>query len=80
MPESQDAKVVELISAIDSKLAKVHTQSLDLSFNELFDMYKSERRSSTSTPTTSVYSSGRKGLSHDLSSPFYSKCLFRQFM
>jgi len=42
MAESQDAKVVELISAIDSKLAKVHTQSLDLSFNELFDMYKSE--------------------------------------
>jgi hypothetical protein len=42
MAESQDAKVVELISAIDSKLAKVHTQSLDLSFNELLDMYKSE--------------------------------------
>lgn len=32
-------KVVELLSAIDSKLAKVHTQSLDLSFNELLDMY-----------------------------------------
>jgi hypothetical protein len=42
MPDPQDTQVVELISAIDSKLAKVHTQSLDLSFNELLDMYKSE--------------------------------------
>ena len=42
MPDPQDTQVIELISAIDSKLAKVHTQSLDLSFNELLDMYKSE--------------------------------------
>nr|MBP7906298.1 hypothetical protein [Alphaproteobacteria bacterium] len=32
----------ELINAIDSKLAKVHTQSLDLSFNEILDMYKNK--------------------------------------
>ncbi|MES2701968.1 MAG: DUF262 domain-containing protein [Bacteroidota bacterium] len=32
--------VVELIGAIDNKLEKVHTQSLDLSFNELLDMYR----------------------------------------
>jgi hypothetical protein len=38
MPVEQDQQVVELINAIDSKLAKVHTQSLDLSFNELLDM------------------------------------------
>lgn len=38
----QDPKVVELIQAIDNKLEKVHTQSLDLSFNELLDMYKSK--------------------------------------
>lgn len=42
MPTPQDTQVVELLSAIDSKLAKVHTQSLDLSFNELLDMYKTE--------------------------------------
>lgn len=42
MLDPQDTTVVELINAIDSKLAKVHTQSLDLSFNELLDMYKSE--------------------------------------
>lgn len=32
--------VVDLIKAIDTKLQKVHTQSLDLSFNELLDMRK----------------------------------------
>lgn len=32
--------VVELINAIDNKLEKVHTQSLDLSFNELLDMHR----------------------------------------
>jgi hypothetical protein len=42
MPTEQDQQVVELISAIDSKLAKVHTQSLDLSFNEILDMFKTE--------------------------------------
>ncbi len=40
MPSTQDQQVIELISAIDSKLAKVHTQSLDLSFNEILDMHK----------------------------------------
>lgn len=42
MPDQQDTQVIELLSAIDSKLAKVQTRSLDLSFNELLDMYKSE--------------------------------------
>lgn len=41
MPNVQD-QVVELINAIDSKLAKVHTQSLDLSFNEILDMFKTK--------------------------------------
>lgn len=41
MPTGQDQQVIELINAIDSKLAKVHTQSLDLSFNEIMDMHKS---------------------------------------
>jgi hypothetical protein len=40
MPSAQDQQVVELITAIDSKLEKVHTQSLDLSFNEILGMYK----------------------------------------
>ncbi len=31
--------VVNLITAIDEKLKRVHTQSLDISFNELLDMY-----------------------------------------
>jgi hypothetical protein len=42
MPNAQDQQVVELIRAIDSKLAKVHTQSLDLSFNEILDMFKNK--------------------------------------
>ena len=38
---SQDnTQVVQLIEAIDSRLKKVHTQSLDLSFNELLDMHQ----------------------------------------
>ena len=32
--------VVGLINAIEGRIRKVHTQSLDLSFNELLDMYK----------------------------------------
>ncbi len=32
--------VIDLITAIDNKLEKVHTQSLDLSFNELLDMHR----------------------------------------
>jgi hypothetical protein len=40
MPNAQDQQVVELIAAIDGKLEKVHTQSLDLSFNEILDMFK----------------------------------------
>ncbi|MDF2190318.1 DUF262 domain-containing protein [Paraflavitalea sp. CAU 1676] len=38
MPEQNS--VIELINAIESKLEKVHTQSLDLSFNEILDMKK----------------------------------------
>jgi hypothetical protein len=34
--------VIDLISAIDSRLKKVHTQALDLSFNELLDMHKNK--------------------------------------
>ncbi len=34
--------VITLINAIDRQVAKVRTQGLDLSFNELLDMYKSE--------------------------------------
>lgn len=37
---STETNVVDLITAIDNKLQKVHTQSLDLSFNELLDMKK----------------------------------------
>jgi uncharacterized protein with ParB-like and HNH nuclease domain len=36
---SKDPSVVDLINAIERRLQKVHTQSLDLSFNELLDMY-----------------------------------------
>jgi hypothetical protein len=42
MPNAPDQQVVELINAIDSKLAKVHTQSLDLSFNEILDMFRTK--------------------------------------
>lgn len=37
---SNQNPVIDLINAIDNKLQKVHTQSLDLSFNELLDMRK----------------------------------------
>ena len=40
MPRETETGVVALLTAIDSTLTKVHTQSLDLSFNELLDMYK----------------------------------------
>ena len=39
--KQEDGRVVELIHAIDNRLKKVHTQSLDLSFNELLDMHRS---------------------------------------
>ena len=42
MPGEAETSVVALLNAIDSTLTKVHTQSLDLSFNELLDMYKSK--------------------------------------
>lgn len=32
--------VVELINAVEAQIERVHTQSLDISFNELLDMYK----------------------------------------
>nr|WP_290228364.1 DUF262 domain-containing protein [Trichocoleus desertorum] len=38
--DTQGQKVVELISAIETQIERVHTQSLDISFNELLDMYK----------------------------------------
>jgi len=34
--------VLELINAVDSRLQKVHTQSLDISFNELLDMHSNK--------------------------------------
>jgi hypothetical protein len=37
MPEN-----IDLISAIEARLQKVHTQALDLSFNELVEMHKSD--------------------------------------
>ena len=42
---SKDAsgpEIVALLAAIDKTVAKVHTQSLDLSFNELLDMYQNK--------------------------------------
>lgn len=33
---------MDLITIVDEKLQKAHTQSLDISFNELLDMYKSK--------------------------------------
>ncbi|CAO3362190.1 DUF262 domain-containing protein [Azospirillum melinis] len=32
----------DLVTVIDSQIQRVHTQSLDLSFNEIMDMYKSD--------------------------------------
>ncbi|BFM40524.1 DUF262 domain-containing protein [Synechocystis sp. LKSZ1] len=39
--DTQESRIVELINAVDNQIKKVHTQSLDISFNELLDMYKS---------------------------------------
>jgi hypothetical protein len=38
--ELQGQKIVELINAVETQIERVHTQSLDISFNELLDMYK----------------------------------------
>lgn len=38
--QTHSSDVIDLINAIDSRLKRVHTQSLDISFNELLDMYK----------------------------------------
>jgi hypothetical protein len=40
--DSKGKDVVDLINSIDSTLKKVQTQSLDLSFNELLDMYNNK--------------------------------------
>ncbi len=41
MPQAKRAaQVVDLINAVDSRLKKVQTQSLDISFNELLDMHR----------------------------------------
>lgn len=40
MSESVPTAISDLISVIDSRVKKVHTTTLDLSFNELFDMFK----------------------------------------
>jgi hypothetical protein len=40
MPNNSESGVIDLIEAIDSRLKKVHTQSFDLSFNELLDMHQ----------------------------------------
>ncbi len=36
----QGHKVVDLINAVEAQIERVHTQSLDISFNELLDMHK----------------------------------------
>src|SRR5689334_17211027 len=38
MAEQNSSGVTEIIDAIEKRVKKVHTQSLDLSFNELLDM------------------------------------------
>src|SRR5215475_15086601 len=40
--DSKGKDVVGLINSIDSTLKRVQTNSLDLSFNELMDMYKNK--------------------------------------
>lgn len=42
MPRETETGVVALLTTIDSTLTKVHTQSLDLSFNELLDMHENK--------------------------------------
>jgi hypothetical protein len=38
--QTQSSDVIDMINTIDSKIKRVHTQSLDISFNELLDMYQ----------------------------------------
>src|SRR6185312_10699840 len=42
MPDPASIGVTDLITVIDSRVKNVHTTTLDLSFNELVDMYKSK--------------------------------------
>ena len=38
--QTHSSDVIDLINTIDNKMKRVHTQSLDISFNELLDMYQ----------------------------------------
>ena len=38
--QTHSSDVIDLINAIDNRMKRVHTQSLDISFNELLDMYQ----------------------------------------
>lgn len=42
MSSNEDAMGVDIITAVDQRIEVVRTQSLDLSFNELLDMYNNE--------------------------------------
>ena len=42
MDAQTDSEITKLLTAIDERVKNVHTQSLDLSFNELLDMYESK--------------------------------------
>ncbi|MHB9035059.1 MAG: GmrSD restriction endonuclease domain-containing protein [Armatimonadota bacterium] len=42
MASNEVSNIVALIGAVDEKISKVRTRSLDVSFNELFDMKKSD--------------------------------------
>jgi hypothetical protein len=42
MADQNQQGVTELITAIDARVKNVHTQTLDLSFNELVDMYEAK--------------------------------------
>jgi Protein of unknown function DUF262 len=40
--QTHSSDVIDLINTIDNKMKRVHTQSLDISFNELLDMYQND--------------------------------------
>ena len=42
MPDPTSTDVTTLISAIDARVRNVHTQTIDVSFNELLDMYEAK--------------------------------------
>ena len=67
--QTHSSDVIDLINTIDNKMKRVHTQSLDISFNELLDMHQNDELNIHLT--TKDFFDGQKEHSPDLLSLSY---------